>query len=821
MTTGITNKNVLKTFSQRVFLIILISAISISILFAYFSYSEFKQNSKKIETAYINSQKQTLQQEVSNVERIINYKRSKLDQLVNENIKQRVYYAHTIATHLYNKYKKTKSRAELESIIIEALRPQRFFAGRGYFYAISLNGTGKLNPITPQLEGTNMLSLKTKKDVYFIKELINVAKNKGEGFYRHTWTKPDKKGEFNKVSFVKQFKPLNWLIGTGDYVSDVEQQIKQNILDQIGEIQFGKEGYIFVVNYDGNVMMNRGNRSLIGKNILHIKDTNGVSVAKEVIKLAQTPGWDGFFSYTWKKLSSENVSQKVAYHKMVPDWGWYYGAGVYLDDINTVINQQKDQLRNSLIFDLFLLGSALLLAIILIYRLAQRNSIELKSDLDKLLDFFQHLSIKSKPLNTDSLVFSELKQLSDSANVMLENQKTAAAEKEKFQQQLQQSQKMDAVSQVVGGVAHDFNNLLGVILGFGEILESKLTNDSKLLEYCRQINVAGLRGAKLTRKLLSLTRQQATEAESCNVNELLNEEKNFLHKSLTAKINLKYKLNNDVWPVWIDRSDFEDAILNLCVNAMHAMKEGQQDSSILIKTNNIVIDQYRHEFSSLEPGDYVQVSIIDNGVGMTRETEEKIFEPFYTTRETGTGLGLSQVYSFASRSNGGIFVETKVGDGTTFTLLFPRYSAVINNESPAKVETNILENDDEANNLSGTEVILVVDDEPALRKLSADILTQHGYTVLQAEDGIDALGLLESGQIDLVLSDVIMPNMDGNLLAEKIQRIYPDIKIQLLSGYTDNEQMSEVNAELYKNILKKPLDSKILLKRIRALLNQK
>lgn len=503
----------------------------------------------------------------------------------------------------------------------------------------------------------------------------------------------------------------------------------------------------------------------------------------------------------------------MAYHKTVQDWGWYYGAGVYLDDVNSVISQQKDKLKKDLIFDLFLIAVTLLLAIIVIFRLAQKHSVNLKSDLEKLLSFFKNLSIKSEPMNTDSLIFSELQQLSDSANIMLENQKKAAQEKGRYEQQLQQSQKMDVVSQVVGGVAHDFNNLLGVILGFGEILESKLTNDPKLEGYCRQINIAGARGAKLTRKLLSLTRQQTSEAQNCNVNDLLNEEKSFLHKSLTSKINLKYDLRDEIWPVWIDRSDFEDVILNICVNAMHAMKESQQDSRILIKTNNVVIDEYKPNNANLKHGDYVKITITDNGIGMTQETKEKIFEPFFTTRETGTGLGLSQVYSFAKRSGGTVLVDSTVGEGTTFTILFPRYIDTIKEKIPG---TSTSQGN---SNLNGSEVILVVDDEPALRKLSANILSQHGYTVLQAEDGIDALGVLESAQVNLVLSDVIMPNMDGNLLAEKIKRIYPDIKIQLLSGYSQDDQISEVNKDLFDNILKKPIDSKTLLSRIRELLD--
>ena len=809
--TKLQHKSIIKTFTQRVMIIIVISAFSIAALISYFSYSSFLTDSKHLEIEYTKTQKDLLQHQVKSVERIINYNRSKLDKTIRENIKRRVYDAHTIATHLYEKYKDTKSRDELESIIVEALRPHNFFEGRGYFYAISLKGIGKLNPITPQFEGTNMLHLKTKKGGYFIKELINIAKEKGEGFSSYTWTKPDKKGAFNKTAFVKHFQPYNWLIGTGDYAADVEQQIKQNILEQIGKIRFGKEGYIFVVNYDGNVMMNRGNPSLIGKNILHVTDSNGVHVAKEVIKLAQTPGWDGYFNYTWKKLSSSEVSPKVAYHKMVQDWGWYYGTGVYFDDVDNVISAERGKLKNKMLVNLFLIIITMILTLFITLRLAKRNSEQLYFDLSKLLGFFSGLSTESMPLNTEELKFSEFKQLGDSANDMLEKQKNAEEERQLLERTIQHTQKMNAVSQMVGGVAHDFNNLLGVILGYGELLESKLDNQPKLENFCHQINVAGMRGAKLTRKLLSLTRAVDTENERCDINTLLNEESEFLKKSLTAKIKLEFNLNNDLWPTMINRSDFEDAILNLCINARHAMKEGQQDSFIKISTNNI---HYTNgNIFELTPGDYVQVTITDNGIGMTDEVRERLFEPFFTTRDTGTGLGLSQVYNFAKRSRGTIKVTSTLGSGSEFQLFFPR----IKDDEGIK-HSQISSNED--NKKQGAETVLVVDDEPSLRLLCTELLSTQGYNVLQAENGVDALAVLENEKVDLLLSDVIMPNMDGNLLAVRVKKLYPNVKIQLISGYMKDDQISDVDMELYENMLQKPVDAKTLFTKVRQLLDQ-
>ena len=814
MIKSLSKKSVINTYTKNALILILLSAFAIGGFISFLSFYEFIQESKNLEEKNINLHKKNLKREVSRAGTLIKHERSKVDSILRKKIKNRVYEAHTIATDLYNKYKNKKSRNELETLIIEALRPHRFFEGRGYFYAITLKGIGKLNPITPQLEGKNLLPLKTKKGDYFVKKLIKITTENKEGFYDHTWSKPNTKGDFNKVSFVKHFEPFDWLIGTGDYVIDVERQIQQHILEQIGKIQFGKEGYIFVVNYDGTVMMNSGSPSIIGKNIIDVTDANGIRVAHEVIKLAQDSSWDGFYNYSWKKRTTSKVAPKISYNQTVPEWRWYYGSGVYTDDINIEIGQQSDALEDRLLLQLFFIITTILIAISILIILSKRHATELNSDLRRLLGFFESLSLKSSPLNTDEFIYSEFNQLAQSSNLMLKKQQELEEQRLKYESQVLQNQKMSAINQLVGGISHDFNNLLGVILGYGEMLESKLSDNKKLMKYAHQINAAGKRGSNITNKLLSLTEQKNIETEISDINSLLRDAEDLLKKSLTAKIQLKLQLKDKLWTTLINKSDFEDAIINLCVNAMHAMHEGQQDSRIIISTDHTQLNNSEAETYDLKPGDYVLISVTDNGCGMDAETKERIFEPFYTTRQTGHGLGLSQVYSFAKQCNGTISAQSTVGKGTTFEILIPRN---LESDKQKYNDNQTITNNKEINS---HKTILVVDDEVSLRELAADYLSQEGYQIFQAENGVEALEILEKENIDLVLSDIIMPIMDGHILAEKIKTLYPNIKIQLISGYTNPEEVPESNKKLYEAMLNKPVSISDLLQRVNQLLSQ-
>lgn len=387
--------------------------------------------------------------------------------------------------------------------------------------------------------------------------------------------------------------------------------------------------------------------------------------------------------------------------------------------------------------------------------------------------------------------------------------KQADYEKEQLQQELQQSQKMEALGKLTGGIAHEYNNMLAIIIGFSELIKESQTTQPKLLKYTDEIQRAANRAAKLTSKLLTFSRQKTLEADSLNLNELLRKQHHMLEKTLTVRIKLMFDLQENLWQVWLDDGDLEDVILNMSINAMHAI-EG--NGRFTIKTSNQEINQMDAQTLGIESGEYVLLSFSDTGCGIDRETKEKIFDPFFTTKgEEGTGLGLSMVYGFVQNSGGIIKVDSEPGQGTQFTLYFPRYHGSLRVQRLA--ENNPVEA------FKDKKTILVVDDESALLNLTNEILSSHGFKVFCAESAKEALNILQHETIDILISDIIMPEMDGYQLAAIVKEKYPEIKIQLASGFTDDRNMGMVDMHLKNNLLHKPFSSQELLLRIRELCN--
>jgi len=380
-------------------------------------------------------------------------------------------------------------------------------------------------------------------------------------------------------------------------------------------------------------------------------------------------------------------------------------------------------------------------------------------------------------------------------------------ERKQHEETLRRTQKMDALGKLTGGIAHDFNNMLGVILGYSELIQDSLAEDDKLQKYINEIHHAGERGASLTRKLLSFSRPQQTENETLNINALLLDRQDMLEKVLTVRIHLQYRLQEGLWPVWINAGDLEDAIVNISINAMHAM---ENRGELIIATGNVSVSRGSREYAQAEPGEYVMISFTDTGIGMSKEVQEKIFDPFFTSKGNfGAGLGLSQVYGLVQSNGGFITVDSTPGEGTRIALYLPRQLA----SNPDAVASDR----GGENRYRGNECILVVDDEPALRAMTAEILTQSGYQVHTAANGRDALELLETQSVDILFSDIIMPEMDGHELARQVQQQFPQIKIQLVSGYSDMIKAEHAQDELYENLLHKPFTSDDVLRCIKDL----
>lgn len=385
---------------------------------------------------------------------------------------------------------------------------------------------------------------------------------------------------------------------------------------------------------------------------------------------------------------------------------------------------------------------------------------------------------------------------------------TDITKNKEMDESLRRTQKMDALGKLTGGIAHDYNNMLSVIIGYADLLIEVLGKNAEQKKYVEQIMHACERGEKLTRKLLSFSRQKVSDSETMDINTVLHEQQHMLEKTLTARIQLKLKLDKNLWPVTIDGSELEDAVLNLCINAMHSISD---NGKLIITTSNTKINSAHGKQLNLEPGDYVQLNITDTGCGMNETTKEKVFDPFYTTKgDKGTGLGLSQVYGFIKRCNGTISVESRLNRGTTFTLYFPK------NEQQNIIKDINTSNDNAR--LGGTETILIVDDEPALLNLSSKILQLQGYKTFTAQSAKQALEIMKLESINLLISDVIMPEMDGYELASIVQEKYPKIKIQLTSGYNNTKHISNYDENLEKNLMQKPYNQKTLLEKVHTAL---
>ncbi|MFQ3236642.1 MAG: PAS domain S-box-containing protein [Paraglaciecola sp.] len=385
-------------------------------------------------------------------------------------------------------------------------------------------------------------------------------------------------------------------------------------------------------------------------------------------------------------------------------------------------------------------------------------------------------------------------------------------EREAAERVMRRIQKMDAIGELSGGLAHDFNNLLGIIIGNLDLISRKVEAGSKLLERIEIARNAALRGAELTRRLLNFARQAPLSTSLVNVNAVLGNIQKMIGQSLAAKITIETILSDDLWMVELDPGDLEDALVNLSMNARDAMPNG---GKLIFETRNTILDNTLSlQKITVPPEEYVEVVISDTGEGMTKEVSERIFDPFFSTKEKnkGTGLGLAMVYGFVQRTKGQIYVYSEVGIGTTFKIYFPR--------SVSKGAAKLLPREDIGVTPKGTETILIVDDEKALVAVAQETLRELGYKTIFAYNAEQALEILEENRtIDLVFSDVVMPgSMGGFELAEVVLSRYPNIKVLLTSGFTGNMEISKISQQWENELLSKPYRRQQLAKQIRKVL---
>ncbi len=390
--------------------------------------------------------------------------------------------------------------------------------------------------------------------------------------------------------------------------------------------------------------------------------------------------------------------------------------------------------------------------------------------------------------------------------------KQTEAERDSLADQLTFSQKMEAVGTLAGGVAHDFNNILSAINGYAEMCLLKMEQDNPFRSKIATILESGKRAARLTQQLLAFSRKQIIHPQEIDVAQSLQGIRKMLARILGEDIDINIVIGRNLWHVHADQTQFEQVIINLAVNARDAMPRG---GKLTFDAKNVTLDQdYVEKHYKIEGGDYVLLAISDNGQGMDRQTMAKIFEPFFTTKgkDKGTGLGLATVYGIVKQNNGHILVYSEPGQGTTFKIYLPRLVDAGLPSTPPSAKEEMA---------TGSETILLVEDDEVVRTMTVEILTSLGYSVLEAVDGEDALLTCKRyhGRIELLLTDVVMPRMNGADLAMKVLKLRPDIKVLFMSGYTDDAVVRHGILKDHVAFLQKPVTPNLLAQALRTILD--
>jgi PAS domain S-box-containing protein len=377
-----------------------------------------------------------------------------------------------------------------------------------------------------------------------------------------------------------------------------------------------------------------------------------------------------------------------------------------------------------------------------------------------------------------------------------------------LEDRFRQTQKIDSIGRLAGGVAHDFNNILAVICGHTDLALMQLSPDAPLRPSLECIQESAERAANLTRQLLAFARRQVIEPRVINLNELVVNLNKMLRRLIGEDVKLVTQTVPDLNPIKADPGQIEQVLLNLVVNARDAMPDG---GTLTIRTENVTLDEDYARRHLVTPGEYVMASVSDTGVGMTDEVKQHIFEPFFTTKEQGkgTGLGLATCFGIIQQSNGHIHCDSQPGEGTQFRIYLPcvqgTEDATAVHEIPASLP-------------QGTETILLAEDEPSLRRLMARVLRTQGYTVLEAADGNEALALAQANgtKIQLLLTDVIMPGLSGKMLAEWLSQVNPAIRVIFISGYINNNAVRDAMSKPGMFFLQKPFNPLDLTQKVRA-----
>ncbi|MDC7232827.1 MAG: cache domain-containing protein [Spirochaetales bacterium] len=715
----------------------------------------------------------------------------------------------TIVQDSYNDF--TEGRLSEEAAQKQAIRhikDMRYDKDVGYFW---INDTGRpfprmiMHPTFPELDGTILDSPDFNKAMGMDKNLfvafVDVCLKQGEGYVDYLWPKPTPDGlteEQPKLSYGILFEEWNWIIGTGVYIDDIEKDVQKRINAVLAELKttFSKvdyldNGYMFIFNGEKQFLIHPSLEGTDGSG--RINPATGKPLMEEQIAASRTPEIP--FEYIWNKpqYPDEYRFWKLAYIRYFEPLDWYIVSSVYIDEI---LNPARELTRRIILFSVVFIAAAVILSLIL--------SQNLTRPLQKLMMAAREIE---KGESTDGEIPVSGTMETMELGIILGNMIRSI---NKAGDQLRRAQKMETVGTLAGGLAHDFNNMLGGIIGTLSLIENRLESDDciekeTLDSYVEIMKDCSLRAANMVQQLLSLSRKQEMTLTQLDLNTIIKNVMKICQNSFDKSIQLNPVYLNRPALIRADGSQIEQSLLNFCINAEHAMtlmrSKGESWGGLLtVSIDPLTTDDY---FCQIHPearlGDYYVLSVKDTGVGMDMTTVAKIFNPFFTTKKKGegSGLGLSMVYNIIKQHDGFIDVYTEPDVGTNMKIFLPALSQdeieEMKKRSPKVIPR-------------GEGLILVVDDEKAMRQTAQEILTTNGYRVLMAHNGIEGLDQFKEhhNEIDAVLLDMAMPEMSGKECFIEMKAIDPSLKVVLTSGFRQDERVNDLMAMGVKVFVQKP-----------------